>query len=620
MSKLEIYSRSTKTDQNYGFGETIKTQINQLSIIPILSDSIYKDPLSAIRELYANEITACKNSKLKCNIEIKLDTNSRDLTIQGFNSIGITREVFDKILSVMGNSGNNDGKKSGMFGLGFFSHVKLSEKMIIHTYSQDEKYFSFISKSGLSFEILPLEFTEKLSNYGTKLILNIKDTINLDELTTKIKEIIKFSVIKTDFFVDAINENVKQYGSLKEILKDNIDIWTNKKKYNSVSTKIYQNSTDLYDIIIFRNYPNDQEKNLPKSYLLNMPISLNLDNILSEIKDFDYYRHNFEIYINVKDESVFIPHVSRDYFTKESEIKLAKLIIPDIENFHEYPIPIIWSDKNQINIMDFINDKNRFFTYTMPYFSCKGINEKYMEDNFKKCIVNIFNRLPENYIIKGICFIGYSNKKLVKQLYDFGFLCFQHSKKDDPNDYFIGITTIQDALKQNGIKSKIGTINRKSKKVFKFDSSHQISFKIKHKDPENINKYDYKNIGFTFLDNSDAIEINEIPLIFKDKIFFTTEGYKTLNQLKDYNLIFTKAIFKKYIPIKAKTAFITSKIDIQLISIFYDFKDYHKINVFSEYLESKLMNDKIKNFIYLDIIKTYNVNNIDQLNGILKIC
>ena len=307
MSKLEIYSRSTKTDQNYGFGETIKTQINQLSIIPILSDSIYKDPLSAIRELYANEITACKNSKLKCNIEIKLDTNSRDLTIQGFNSIGITREVFDKILSVMGNSGNNDGKKSGMFGLGFFSHVKLSEKMIIHTYSQDEKYFSFISKSGLSFEILPLEFTEKLSNYGTKLILNIKDTINLDELVTKIKEIIKFSVIKTDLYIDEINENVKQYGSLKEILKDNIDIWTNKKKYNSLSTKIYQNSTDLYDIIIFRNYPNDHQQNLPKSYLLNMPISLNLDNILREIKDFDYYRHNFEIYINVKDESVFIP-------------------------------------------------------------------------------------------------------------------------------------------------------------------------------------------------------------------------------------------------------------------------------------------------------------------------
>ena len=115
----------------------------------------------------------------------------------------------------MGNSGNNEGTKSGMFGLGFFSHVKLSEKMIIHTYSQDEKYFSFISKSGLSFEILPLEFTEKLSNYGTKLILNVKDAINLDELINQIKQIIKFSVIKTDFFVIELNENVKQFGPNK---------------------------------------------------------------------------------------------------------------------------------------------------------------------------------------------------------------------------------------------------------------------------------------------------------------------------------------------------------------------------------------------------------------------
>ena len=614
LSKLEIYSKSTKTDQNYGLGETIKTQINQLSIIPILSDSIYKDPLSAIRELYVNEITACKNSKLKCNIEIKLDTNSRDLTIQGFNSTGITRDVFDKILIVMGNSGNNEGTKSGMFGLGFFSHVKLSEKMIIHTYSQDEKYFSFISKSGLSFEILPLEFTEKLSNYGTKLILNVKDAINLDELINQIKQIIKFSVIKTDFFVNEINENVKQYGSLKEMLKDDIVIITKNKKYNSISTKIYQNSTEFYDIIITRNYPKGTNNN--HTYLLNVPISFDISKI--DFPNDHYLGYNLDYYLNVKDEKLFNPHVSRDYFTKESELKLLEYIIKEKETFLDYFDDVDTSNNDKINLMDFINDKNRFFNYHLPYFQVKvNGNNRHI---IKYSIIEVFDNLPENYTIKGICFIGYNNKKLVKQLYDFGFICFQHLKKDDPNDYFTGITTIQEALKQNGIKSKIGTINRKSKKVFKFDISHQILFKIKVKDPEYINKICYKNIGFTFLDNAHAMEINQIPLILKDKIFFTTEGYKTLNQLKDYNLIFTKAIFKKYIPIKAKTAFITSKIDIQLISIFYDFKDYHKINVFSEYLESKLMNDKIKNFINLNIIKTYNVENIDQLNGILKIC
>ena len=243
-----------------------------------------------------------------------------------------------------------------------------------------------------------------------------------------------------------------------------------------------------------------------------------------------------------------------------------------------------------------------------------------MDTNVHRVVINQFDHLPENYIIKGICFISYSNKKLIQQLFDFGFLCFQHSKNDDPNHYFTGITTIQEALKQNGIKSKIGTMKLKSRKVFKYDSSHEILFKIKIKDPEHINKSSYKNIGFTFLDNDNAMEINEIPLILKDKIFLTSEGYKTLNELKDYNLIFTKAIFRKYIPKNKKTAFITSKIDIQLISIFYDFKNYYSENVFYEYLISELMNDKIKNFIYLDIIKPYNVKNIDQLKEILKIC
>jgi len=120
---LEIFTKLTKHDNNYGFSETIKTEINQLAIIPILSDSIYKDPLSAIRELYNNEVTACKNSKLDTRIEIKLDTNTRELSIRGYNSMGITREIFDKILKVMGNSGNNSGDRIGLYGLGFFSHV-----------------------------------------------------------------------------------------------------------------------------------------------------------------------------------------------------------------------------------------------------------------------------------------------------------------------------------------------------------------------------------------------------------------------------------------------------------------------------------------------------------------
>ena len=617
---LEIFSHNSKVDSSYNLGQEIKTEINQLSIIPILSDNIYKDPLSAIRELYFNEVKACLMSKLISRIEIKLDTNSRDLIIQGINSIGITREIFDKILTVMGNSSNSDRSKPGMFGIGFFSHVKISEKMLVHTYTQDEKYFSFISKSGLSFEILPNEYTEKLKNYGTKIIMNVKDAVNLDKLISKIKEIIKLSSIKTDFFVNEINLNVKQYGSLKEILKHDIDFFTNKKKYNTVSTKIYQNSTDLYDIILIKNYPYQEIEN-ESIYLLNVPISFDFVKNLRE-NNFGYYSNSLNLYLNVKDESLFLPHVSRDYFTKESEIKLTQLIIKDIEKLNEYPIEINNDNNNKINLMDFINDKDRFFKYNLPHIKSKGMNESYMDGNFTRSIITQFENLPQNfdYIINGICFINYQNKKLIKQLYDFGFLCFQLQKNEDPNEYFTGITTIQEALKQNGIKSKIGTIKRKSIKVFKYDNDDKIYYKIKMKYPQSSVSYRHRNIGFTALDYVDASEINEIPIILKDKIFFTSDGYKTIKELRDYELIYTNAIFKKYISSSQKTAFITSQGDIQLISIFFDFKQYDNSNVFELYLESELINDKIKNLIEQDIVKHRNVENIDQLKEILKIC
>ena len=160
---ISLQQNTNKEVKNYNLGKEVQVQINSLAIIPIIADKIYKNPMSAIRELYNNEVTACQkahslNSKLKQKIKIELNTDTRELTIQVFNSLGMDGYTFNKILTVMGNSVNADAEQKGLFGIGFFSFFKLSERIIIISNSLETKEkFAYICKSALKFEQLQKE-------------------------------------------------------------------------------------------------------------------------------------------------------------------------------------------------------------------------------------------------------------------------------------------------------------------------------------------------------------------------------------------------------------------------------------------------------------------------------
>ena len=77
----------------------IKTRLNEEVIIQAVSHKLYKDPESGLRELYNNEAYhGCLVAKTKHNvknpyIKVSLNTTTRKLIIQGFNSLGIS-ELF----------------------------------------------------------------------------------------------------------------------------------------------------------------------------------------------------------------------------------------------------------------------------------------------------------------------------------------------------------------------------------------------------------------------------------------------------------------------------------------------------------------------------------------------
>ena len=80
-------------------------------MIKYLSEGIYTSWKSAVRELFANELTAALTAKeidpnANPTIEIRIDSEEREFIIHGIDSLGITQQTFADKLIYYGRSGN----------------------------------------------------------------------------------------------------------------------------------------------------------------------------------------------------------------------------------------------------------------------------------------------------------------------------------------------------------------------------------------------------------------------------------------------------------------------------------------------------------------------------------
>jgi hypothetical protein len=209
--------------------DIIKVRLKDEAVIKYLSEGIYTSWKSAVRELFANELTAALTARetgANPTIEITLDPEKRELTIQGIDSLGITQEVFADKLIYYGRSGNTSSKRPGMFGFGLKSFVALGKSMRIESYAREtgERY-GVIGSEGTHFKRMPCE-NVTISQYGTKISIPLRDDerdveeqtyehdraryttkitkckiIGLDELIQTIENVCRFSDIETYFTI-----------------------------------------------------------------------------------------------------------------------------------------------------------------------------------------------------------------------------------------------------------------------------------------------------------------------------------------------------------------------------------------------------------------------------------
>ena len=206
------------TDENGNINIIINSEV----IGQTLAKKIYTSWTSGLRELYNNEARACRTAKkmgANPSIVITVDPNdsSRKITIQGVDSLGITKAMFNKVLRVIGTSGNTDGEEIGQYGMGFISYALMTDALLMETWSREtDEHYAMLCDSGLKFKPIPLDTTNDvntMSEYGTKLTMTCNDDVDWAELCTNVEKLARFSQIPTKLIVlDNIYGNSYRYN------------------------------------------------------------------------------------------------------------------------------------------------------------------------------------------------------------------------------------------------------------------------------------------------------------------------------------------------------------------------------------------------------------------------
>lgn len=354
-------------------GETIQVKLNEKAIKWRISHDLYKDYKSGVRELFQNEARACRQARdkfgSKPSIEVRLNSVSRTLSIQGIDSLGISESVFDNVLRVLGVSGNTDGgNEVGQFGMGFASYTTLSDVILVETWYREnrddgsEQKYSFLGDNGIDFKILPEP--EDLDTFGTKMTMTYHSKVEERGIVDMLSECAKFCGVPVKLIIDGDWNTYHEYGSdgIYEL-----NVFNNVKhcldeqfKEKLVERKIYNeeklrneatiNSVGFYKEVHIDNEDYEfygiiaMESAKDSSYTHHIDGKMNYHLLATVPIEIQFRpRGKFTSYaLNIKNERKFMPTADRDRLTNEAEEAIQELFDVDIkEHFKQYKLETI---------------------------------------------------------------------------------------------------------------------------------------------------------------------------------------------------------------------------------------------------------------------------------------
>jgi hypothetical protein len=334
--------RISKLEDDQGI---IRARLEEGVVRQRLSRDIYSNPNSGFRELYANEVRACRRATAlnpqnthKPRVSISLDYSNRNLVIHGVNSLGMSLQKFKDVLAVLGETDNDSGSEIGQFGMGHLSFRALSDNILFESYSLEsaEKY-SYLG-NGEIYERLPEP--KGLTSTGTRVTVTFRDQVQIDKLEQYVRSVCAYSEVDT--YLTVLDEDG---NALKETEQINTFADLSKVPSSFFGIPIEIEDDDFY--ISGTIASNDTARSDPTILLIRIPIQGKiLERSLELFSKFVF---------NVKNERKYRPAADRERLTDEAQTQLlqkinsrlkqvlaSKLDIKTLDDFRNSPCPAFY--------------------------------------------------------------------------------------------------------------------------------------------------------------------------------------------------------------------------------------------------------------------------------------
>ena len=408
--------------------ETVPVRLKEDAIIKYLSRKIYTSWKSALRELYANELTAAKKAArmgAHPTIEITLDPKTRELTIHGKDSLGITGEKF-KVLRYYGRSGNFSGSDAGQFGFGFKSYVSCADEVRVETFAREtNERYGFVGVQGAEFRQVP-DGELTISEYGTKVSLVIRSAqesadgggngggenrrIELPDVVETFEDVCRFAEIDTYLSLpspiiakekSSWRDGEYEY-TWREAGRWKLNCTPREYARRECGGKGYDFEYDTDDFYFYGYLAIEKEGNEVRPYghnhsevrLVGMPIEVKIRNPDPEERrngnPFSRPSYPFSFwYINLKDERKFMPTADRErlkegLFVRVNEKvveflkrEFAKMAIQSFDDYRDSPYKPIYNalgPEGREEFAKYFDDRTRRVCYALGIPVC-GIDD-----------------------------------------------------------------------------------------------------------------------------------------------------------------------------------------------------------------------------------------------------
>ena len=239
------------------------------------------------------------------HVHVTINHAERTVEIRDIGTNGMPVDVFRDIYTVLGRSGNLDGRESGQKGIGRFAFLGASDTKIVETHARStgERY-GFIMRGGKVFEPIPDDMLS-IDGFGTRTSVCVDADHDFSELVPYARRIAAAATVPVYLTIvgrdggNAERERIDGEGGLGCGCSDAMRIRTDDFEFTGCTR-----CSDL------PNRPRHAQ------YLIGIPIDLNGPMNLG-----GYFSTTT---LNILDERKYEPTTSRDYLSEDASGRISR--------------------------------------------------------------------------------------------------------------------------------------------------------------------------------------------------------------------------------------------------------------------------------------------------------